>query len=54
MNIIRGYYKENEEGFKTVKAMIAFESDKLKKSGYVSGCRTLLQLHRALGIVFIE
>lgn len=51
MNIIRGYYKENEEGFKTVKAMIAFESDKLKKSGYVSGCRTLLQLHRALDFI---
>ncbi|KAL1139747.1 hypothetical protein AAG570_006724 [Ranatra chinensis] len=39
--------------FSTVKSMMRHEMDSglLKKSGYVSGCRTLLRLHRGLDFI---
>lgn len=42
--------KEVGEKFKSVKSMIDYEmsSELLKKKDYVSGCRTLLRLHRGL------
>lgn len=43
--------KEVAEKFVSVKKMILYERDKelLSKKDYVSGCRTLLRLHRGLG-----
>lgn len=43
--------KEVAEKFESVKKMIVYEKDKelLQKKDYVSGCRTLLRLHRGLG-----
>lgn len=40
-----------KDRFVTFKTMIKYETDAglLKKSGYVSGSRTLLRLHRGLG-----
>jgi hypothetical protein len=42
--------KEVSEKFETVKSMINYEmsSELLNKKDYVSGCRTLLRLHRGL------
>jgi hypothetical protein len=42
---------ENGEHFSTLKKMIKYESEDglLNKSGYTSGSRTLLRLHRGLG-----
>jgi hypothetical protein len=42
---------ENGEHFSTLKKMIKYESENglLNKSGYTSGSRTLLRLHRGLG-----
>lgn len=42
---------EVAEKFETVKQMIIYEREKelLQKKDYVSGCRTLLRLHRGLG-----
>ncbi|XP_071452996.1 ceramide-1-phosphate transfer protein-like isoform X2 [Hetaerina americana] len=39
--------------FSTFKAMVEYEkqSDLIKKSDYVSGCRTLLRLHRGLDFI---
>lgn len=43
---------ENGEHFSTLKKMIRYESENglLNKSGYTSGSRTLLRLHRGLGM----
>lgn len=42
---------EVAEKFESVKQMIIYEREKelLQKKDYVSGCRTLLRLHRGLG-----
>lgn len=47
---------EYKEHFKTMKGMIGYErsSNLLYKSGYTSGSRTLLRLHRGLGKSFCE
>lgn len=47
-------FRENKEvaaKFESVRKMIHYERDKelLSKKDYVSGCRTLLRLHRGLG-----
>ena len=43
---------ENGEHFSTLKKMIKYESENglLSKSNYTSGSRTLLRLHRGLGM----
>lgn len=43
--------KDTSEKFISVRQMIHYERDKelLSKKDYVSGCRTLLRLHRGLG-----
>lgn len=43
--------KQKSKQFLTVKKMIRYEQDNglLQNSKYVSGCRTLLRLHRGLG-----
>jgi hypothetical protein len=43
---------ENGEHFSTLKKMIKYESENglLNKPGYTSGSRTLLRLHRGLGM----
>lgn len=43
---------ENGEHFSTIKKMIKYESENglLNKSDYTSGSRTLLRLHRGLGM----
>jgi len=43
---------ENGEHFSTLKKMIKYESENglLSKSDYTSGSRTLLRLHRGLGM----
>lgn len=46
---------EQSSYFETVKVMIQYEKDNnlLSKKGYVSGSRTLLRLHRGLGILIV-
>lgn len=46
---------EYKEHFKTMKGMIGYErsSNLLYKSGYTSGSRTLLRLHRGLGFLLM-
>lgn len=52
MTILEEFRANKEVGpkFETVKSMIDYErtADLLQKKGYVSGCRTLLRLHRGL------
>lgn len=52
MTILEEFRANQEVGskFETVKSMIDYEQsgDLLKKKDYVSGCRTLLRLHRGL------
>ncbi|XP_055702786.1 ceramide-1-phosphate transfer protein [Phlebotomus papatasi] len=45
--------KEGKENFKSFQKMIAYEKDSglLEKKDYVSGCRTLLRLHRGLDFI---
>lgn len=45
--------KEIGDQFKTVKMMIEYEKEEglLQKKDYVSGCRTLLRLHRGLDFI---
>lgn len=45
--------KENESQFETFITMVEFEKSAglLNKTEYVSGSRTLLRLHRGLGII---
>lgn len=56
IDILRKYLndsdKQKSKHFVTVKRMICYERDNglLQNSKYVSGCRTLLRLHRGLGI----
>ncbi|XP_017472488.1 PREDICTED: ceramide-1-phosphate transfer protein [Rhagoletis zephyria] len=50
-------YRRNEstgERFVTIKTMISYEKDEelLKDNSYVSGCRTLLRLHRGLEFIY--
>lgn len=47
--------KENAEYFDTFSKMLEFEKSTalLDKKDYVSGSRTLLRLHRGLGLLFI-
>jgi len=44
--------KDAENSFTSIKKMIIYEKDQglLEKKGYVSGSRTVLRLHRGLGI----
>lgn len=52
LTILEEFRANNEVGskFETVKSMIDYEqtNDLLQKKDYVSGCRTLLRLHRGL------
>lgn len=47
--------KENAEQFESFAKMLEYEtsSSLLDKKDYVSGSRTLLRLHRGLGLLFI-
>lgn len=53
IDILQDFRKKdgNSENFKTIKSMMDYEknADLLKDTNYVSGCRTLLRLHRGLG-----
>ena len=52
MNTLRALKNIDTQGhFRTMKSMIAYEREEklLHRSGYTSGSRTLLRLHRGLG-----
>lgn len=52
MNTLRTLTNKDTHGhFRTMKSMVAFEREQnlLHKTGYTSGSRTLLRLHRGLG-----
>lgn len=56
MNTLRTLKNKDTHGhFRTMKSMVAFEREQnlLNRSGYTSGSRTLLRLHRGLGKNFI-
>lgn len=54
IDILNDLLKQNSS-FETAKQMIEYEktSNLLHKSGYTSGSRTLLRLHRGLGTVML-
>lgn len=44
-------FKDEDNNYSTMKQMVKYEMDKglLNDTSYISGCRTLLRLHRGLG-----
>lgn len=53
IDILDDLLNKNDRNYVTIKTMIEYEKENklLEKADYVNGARTLLRLHRGLGII---
>lgn len=56
MDILTELTNKDDQNYKTIKSMIEYEKENklLEKSDFVNGARTLLRLHRGLGIISLS
>lgn len=53
IDVLSEFLNKNDQNYKTIKTMIEYETKNklLFRGNYINGARTLLRLHRGLGII---